>query len=195
MKSTFGTSNTVATRANAGSPMIFAWAAHPRDSEDCSASVGLDLRAVPRRLGGTSWKLRLDVEVEVIEEKERKPRTLQQLQILAFDLASRVRRAMSGSSFKETLAGRGFNRLTGAVSAGKHDGFKSSTELFDFDAWNQRVARSEKCHVAGPFGNDRGFRLATTPDPEQSTLTRNGIEEPVVEIVSILYEAASQTLE
>lgn len=36
----FGTSNARATRDNPGSPMIFAWVAHPRDRDDCSVSVG-----------------------------------------------------------------------------------------------------------------------------------------------------------
>lgn len=121
MKNTFSTSNAVAIRENVGSPMSFTWAAHPRDNEDCSASVGLELRVVPRQLGGTTWKLPPNVEVEVNAEEERTPRTLQQSQFLAFDLACEIRCAMTGNSLKETSASSGFNRLANTVSAGKHD--------------------------------------------------------------------------
>lgn len=194
-KNTFGTSDASATRDNAGSPMIFTWSAHPRDNEDCSVSVGVDLRTMPRRLGGTIWKLRPNVEVDVIDEEERTPRTRQQSQLLAFDLASRIRHAMTGSSLKEALAGRGFGRIADALGAGRHDGFKSSAESFDFEAWSQRIAHSEKYPGSGPFGNDRGLRLATILDLDVTSLTRHDIETLLAETVSILHDAASQSLE
>lgn len=191
----FGTSNANATRDNAGNPMIFAWAAHPRDRDDCSVSIGVDLRTVPRRLGGTVWKLRPNVEVDIIDGKDREPRTRRQSQLMAYDLASTIRQAMTGSSVKSALAESGNGRAAAALTAGRFDGFKSSIEKFDFDAWKDRIEQSDQHPGAGPFGHDRGLRLATILDLDVSALSRYEIEDLVVETVAILHEAAVRSLD
>lgn len=189
-----GTSNANATRDNAGNPMIFAWAAHPRDRDDCSISVGVDLRTVPRRQGGTVWKLRPNVEVDIIDGKDQESRTRRQSQLLAFGLASTIRQAMAGSSIKAALAENGNGHAADALKAGRFDGFKSSFETFDFDAWKERIAQSDKYPGAGPFGHDKGLRLATILDLDVSQLNRYEIEDLVVDTVAILHEAAVRSL-
>lgn len=191
----FGTSNANAIRDNAGNPMIFAWSAHPRDSDDCSVSIGVDLRTVPRRLGGTVWKLRPNVEVDIIDGKDREARTRRQSQLIAYDLASTIRQTMTGSSIKSALAESGNGRAAEALTAGRFDGFKSSIETFDFDAWRKRIAQSDKYPGAGPFGHDKGLRLATILDLDVSQLSRYEIEDLVVETVAILHEAAVRSLD
>lgn len=190
----FGTSNANATRDNAGNPMIFAWAAHPRDRDDCSVSIGVDLRTVPRRFGGTVWKLRPNVEVDVIDGKVGGPRTRKQSQLMAYVLANTIRQSMTGSSIKSALAENGNVRAADALTAGRFDGFKSSFESFDFDAWKRRIAQSDKYPGAGPFGHDKGLRLATILDLDVSRLNRHEIENLVVDTVAILHEAAARSL-
>lgn len=194
LQNRFDTSNASATRDNPGNPMIFAWAAHPRDRDDCSVSVGVDLRTVPRRQGGPVWKLRPNVEVEVIDKKELGLRTRKQSQLLAYDLACQIRQDMMGSSIKSALVKRGVGRAADALTAGKFDGFKFSIEDFDFEAWRERIAQSGKYPGAGPFGYDKGLRLATILDLNVSRLSRYEIENLVVETIAILHEAAVRNL-
>lgn len=114
---------------------------------------------------------------------------------MAYDLASTIRQAMAGSSIKSALAENGNGRVADALAAGRFDGFKSSIETFDFDAWRKRIAQSDKYPGAGPFGHDKGLRLATILDLDVSQLSRYEIEDLVVETVAILHEAAVRSLE
>src|SRR5699024_8527332 len=187
-----GPSNANPTRDNAGSPMVFAWAAHPRDKDDCSVSVGVDLRTPPRRQNGKVWKLRPHVEVCTHNADEQALRTKHEARVLAFDLASRIRTSMSFSSLKRDLSTRVPERVTEALSGGRFDGFKSSAATFDFEKHRQQIEQAENYPGAGPFGSDKGLRIATILDLDVSTLTRHDIENLLAEIVSVLHEAASQ---
>ena len=182
-------------RDNAGSPMVFAWAAHPRDREDCSVSVGVDLRTSPRRQNGKIWKLRPHVEVDLIGSDDQALRTRNEAQTLAFDLASRIHESMSFSSLKEELSAKGLERVANALSGGRYDGFKAPADAFDFDAHRRKIAHLQKYPGAGPFGSDKGLRIATILDLDVTLLTRNDVEDLVVEIVTILFAAASRELE
>lgn len=183
------------TRDNAGSPMVFAWAAHPRDRDDCSVSVGVDLRTSPRRLNGKTWKFRPHVEVDLIGSDDRALRTRREAQSLAFNLASRIHQSMSCSSLKEELSKRGLESGASALSGGRYDGFKRPAVTFDFDEHRQQIEDAEKYPGAGPFGSDKGLRIATILDLDVTSLTRHDVEDLIAKTVSILHAAAASNLD
>lgn len=183
------------TRDNAGSPMVFAWAAHPRDRDDCSVSVGVDLRTSPRRLNGKTWKFRPHIEVDLIGSDDRALRTRREAQSLAFNLASRIHQSMSCSSLKEELSKRGLESVASALSGGRYDGFKRPAGTFDFDEHRQQIEDAEKYPGAGPFGSDKGLRIATILDLDVTSLTRYDVADLIAETVSILHAAAASNLD
>lgn len=187
-------SNANPTRDNAGSPMVFAWAAHPRDKEDCSVSVGVDLRTSPRRQNGKSWKFRPHIEVDLANSDDQVLRTRHEAQSLAFDLASRIQQSMSCSSLKEELSSRGLESVANALSGGRYDGFKRPADTFDFEEHRQHIMQAETYPGAGPFGSDKGLRIATILDLDVTSLTRHDIENLVAETLAILHTAAERNL-
>ena len=190
-----GPSDAVPTRDNAGSPMVYAWAAHPQHQRDCSVSVGVDLRTTPRRQNGKTWKFRPNVEVAWEDLQKRPVRTRHEAQTLAFDLASKIRSSMSCSALKEELSNRQMDSIAAALSGGKHDGFKSPAASFDFDAQLRLIVQTESYPGAGPFGSDKGLRISTILALDVTALTRNDVEKLIAETISILHAAAAKSLE
>lgn len=187
--------NAVPRRDNAGSPMVFAWASHPRDTQDCSVSVGVDLRTSPRRQNGKTWKFRPNIEVDLVDSEDCTLRTRREAQSLAFELASDIRQSMSCSSLKEELSDKGLDRIAHSLNGGRHDGFKSPASSFDFAEHLQLIERTSSYPGAGPFGSDKGLRISTIMDLDVTSLTRHDVEELIIETVFILHAAAARNLE
>lgn len=189
----FGPSDAVPTRDNGGSPMVYAWAAHPQHQLDCSVSVGVDLRTTPRRQNGKIWMFRPNVEVALDDLQKRSVRSHHEAQTLAFDLASKIRRSMSCSVLKEELSNRQMDSIAAALSGGRHDGFKSPAASFDFDAHLRLIEQAESYPGAGPFGSDKGLRISTILALDVTALTRNDVEKLIAETISILHTAAARS--
>lgn len=180
-----------ATRDNAGSPMVVAWAAHPRDPEDQSVWVGADLRSPTRRSSTKICKLRPCVEVETIKGS----RNVAVSRSLSFDLARRIHAAMSCSSVRGQLLKLGHHRLAEAISSGPHDGFAKSIDGFDFFSWSDRIETEANYPGPGVFRHDWGRRLSTIIDLDTTNLTRSDIEMIMSTIVEYLYSESQAALE
>lgn len=180
-----GFTSAIALRDNGGSPMILAWAAHPRDTEDSSVAVGVDLRSPVRRSDSTVWKLRTMVEVDPVTGVRGRV----EARHLAFNLASDLRESMSGTAVRAELRERGMDKVADSLSSGKRDGYKTHPSGFDFGAWRAKIADGGKYPGGGVFGSDRGLRLSTIHGLDTQMLTRHDIVDAVVAIVSFLRES------
>lgn len=183
---------TLATRDNGGNPMLFAWTVHPQFPTDSSVSVGVDLRTEPRRLNRGNWKLRPHVEVGTHDLAGANLRSKREAQRLAFELASKIRVEMGLGFLSTTMNQKGLGHLVHGLSGGKHDGFKKDIFETDFDEWKRLMQEEEDYPGAGPFGSDRGLRLATILSLDVTSMTRKDIAILVSEIVKILHSAASR---
>lgn len=177
-----------AFRDKGGSPMILAWAAHPRDRTDETVAVGVDLRSPVRRSKSTIWKLRPHVEVDVTSE-----RNLEAARRLAFELAQQIHGVMGREHISNELVWRGQDAAASALSARNNDGFNKSPENFDFESWTERINGESRYPRSGIFFHDKGRRLSTVLDLDVSTLTRHDLKNLVVSIIDILNSAAQST--
>ncbi|WP_087004521.1 hypothetical protein [Brevibacterium yomogidense] len=180
-----GITSAIALRDNGGSPMILAWAAHPRDMDDFSVAVGVDLRSPVRRSGSTVWKLRAMVEVDPVTGVRGRVEARR----LAFNLASDLRTSMSGTAVRAELRACGMDKVADSLSSGKRDGFRRDPSGFDFDAWRGKITDGVKYPGGGVFGSDGGLRLSTIHDLDTRMLTRHDIVDAVVAVVGFLRES------
>ena len=95
---------------------------------------------------------------------------------------------------REELSSRGLESVAIALSGGRYDGFKRPADTFDFEEHRQHILQVETYPGAGPFGGDKGLRIATILDLDVTSLTRHDIENLVSETVAILHAAAEQNL-
>lgn len=174
-----------AFRDNGGSPMILAWAAHPRDRTDESVTVGVDLRSPIRRSKSTVWKLRPHVEVDITSE-----RGLEASRLLAYDLAQQIHSVMGRDYISAELAVLGQHAAANALMKRRNNGFNKSPESFDFESWAGQIDGASRYPRSGVFFHDKGRRLSTVLDLDVSMLTRHELKGTVVSIIDILESAA-----
>lgn len=173
-----------------GNPMVFAWTAHPRDPEDLSVAVGVDLRSSGRQTESTIWKLRPQVAVDILEDRD-----LRAARRLAFDLARRIYSHMGQENIRNELHRRGLSKITQALIPRPNDGFRKAAEKFDFEDWARRLAYQSQYPNDGLFFHDLGNPLSSLLYLDVADLTRKDLKEMTISILEILHVAAQEALQ
>lgn len=176
-------------RDNGGNPMVLAWAAHPRDPEDLSVAVGVDLRSPGRRSKSTIWKLRPNIAVDTLDDRD-----LGAARQLAFGLAAPMYSTMGHENIMKELVSRGQTKVARALIPRPNDGLNTSVENFNFEEWARQLAHETRYPRGGLFYHDKGKRLASVLYLDVTELTRIDLVAMATTILEVLHNAAQQTI-